>query len=78
MATATSRGGISVTHRVKLDINNWARQVYEILDNSKSKIVLKNKAGVSVGLGLLISRLIKIAERAIELYCGCCSGKTHP
>lgn len=56
-----------MTHRVKFDINNWARQVYEILDNSKSKIVLKNKAGVSVGLGLLISRLIKIAERAIEL-----------
>lgn len=56
-----------MTHRVKFDINNWARQVYEILDNSKSKIVLENRAGISMGLNLLMSYLIKIAERAIEL-----------
>ncbi|MGI6096472.1 MAG: hypothetical protein ACOYBL_13895 [Lachnospiraceae bacterium] len=54
-------------HRMKMDINNWVRQVDDVLSNSKSKIVRENRFGISIGLDLLLSYLQKIAERAIEL-----------
>lgn len=54
-------------HRMKMDINNWVRQVDDVLSNSRSKIVRENGYGISIGLDLLLSYLREIAERAIEL-----------
>lgn len=50
-----------------MDINNWVRQVDEVLSNSRSKIIRENGYGISVGLGLLLSYLKEIANRAVEL-----------
>lgn len=52
---------------MKMDINNWVRQVDDVLSNSRSKIVRENGYGISIGLDLLLSYLREIAERAIEL-----------
>ena len=52
---------------MKMDINNWMRQIDEVLSNSRSKIVRENRFGVSIGMDLLLSYLKEIAERAIEL-----------
>lgn len=54
-------------HRMKMDINNWVRQIDDLLSNSRSKIVRENGYGISIGLDLLLSYLKEIAERAIEL-----------
>lgn len=56
-----------MTHRMKMDINNWVRLVDEVLQNSRSKIVRENRFGISVGIELLLAYLKDIAERAIEL-----------
>lgn len=53
--------------RMKMDINNWVRQVDDVLSNSRSKIVRENRYGISIGMDLLLSYLKEIAERAIEL-----------
>ena len=53
--------------RMRLDINNWVRQVDDVLSNSRSKIIRENGYGISIGLDLLLSSLQEIAERAIEL-----------
>lgn len=53
--------------RMKMDINNWVRQVDDILSNSRSKIVREKRYGVSIGLDLLLAYLKEIAERAVEL-----------
>lgn len=53
--------------RMKMDINNWVRQVDDVLSNSRSKIVRENGYGISIGLDLLLSYLKEIAERAVEL-----------
>lgn len=50
-----------------MDINNWVRQVDEVLSNSRSKIIRENGYGISVGLDLLLSYLEEIANRAVEL-----------
>lgn len=50
-----------------MDINNWVRQVDDVLSNSRSKIVRENGYGISIGLDLLLSYLREIAERAVEL-----------
>ena len=50
-----------------MDINNWVRQVDEVLSNSRSKIIRENGYGISVGLDLLLSYLKEIANRSIEL-----------
>ena len=52
---------------MKMDINNWVRQVDEVLSNSRSKIIRENGYGISVGLDLLLSYLKEIANRAVEL-----------
>lgn len=52
---------------MKMDINNWMRQIDEVLSNSRSKIVRENRFGISIGMDLLLSYLKEIAERAIEL-----------
>ena len=52
---------------MKMDINNWVRQIDDLLSNSRSKIVRENGYGISIGLDLLLSYLKEIAERAIEL-----------
>nr|DAT62597.1 MAG TPA: hypothetical protein [Caudoviricetes sp.] len=52
---------------MKMDINNWVRQLDEVLSNSRSKIIRENGYGISVGLDLLLSYLKEIANRAIEL-----------
>lgn len=52
---------------MKMDINNWIRQVDDVLSNSRSKIVRENRYGIYVGLDLLLAYLKEIAERAIEL-----------
>lgn len=54
-------------HRMKMDINNWMRQIDDVLSNSRSKIVRENRFGISIGMDLLLSYLKEIAERAIEL-----------
>lgn len=54
-------------HRMKIDINNWCKQVDYILSNSRSKIVREKGFEVSIGLDLILSYLRKIAARAIEL-----------
>ena len=54
-------------HRMKMDINNWVRQIDDVLSNSRSKIVRENRYGISIGMDLLLSYLKEIAERAIEL-----------
>ena len=56
-----------MNRRMKMDINNWVRQVDDVLSNSRSKIIRENGYGISVGLDLLLSYLKEIAERAIEL-----------
>ena len=56
-----------MNHRMKMDINNWVRQVDDVLSNSRSKIVRENGYGISIGLDLLLSYLKEIAARAIEL-----------
>ena len=56
-----------MNRRMKMDINNWVRQVDEVLSNSRSKIIRENGYGISVGLDLLISYLKEIANRAVEL-----------
>ena len=56
-----------MNRRMKMDINNWVRQVDGVLSNSRSKIIRENGYGISVGLDLLLSYLKEIAERAIEL-----------
>lgn len=53
--------------RMKMDINNWGRQVNDILSNSRSKIVREKRYRVSIGLDLLLAYLKEIAERAVEL-----------
>lgn len=53
--------------RMKMDINNWVRQIDDVLSNSKSKIVRENRYGISIGLDLLLSYLKEIANRAIEI-----------
>ena len=53
--------------RMKIDINNWVKQIDYVLLNSRSKIVRENGYGISIGLDLILSYLRKIAERAIEL-----------
>ena len=53
--------------RIKMDINNWVRQVDDILSNSRSKIVREKRDGVYIGLDLLLAYLKEIAERAVEL-----------
>lgn len=50
-----------------MDINNWVRQVDDVLSNSRSKIIRENRYGISIGLDLLLAYLKEIAERAIEL-----------
>lgn len=54
-------------HRMKMDINNWMRQIDDVLSNSRSKIVRENRFGISIGMDLLLAYLKEIAERAIEL-----------
>ena len=56
-----------MNRRMKMDINNWVRQVDDVLSNSRSKIVRENRYGISIGMDLLLSYLKDIAERAIEL-----------
>ena len=56
-----------MNRRMKMDINNWVRQVNEVLSNSRSKIIRENGYGISVGLDLLLSYLREIANRAVEL-----------
>ena len=56
-----------MNRRMKMDINNWVRQVDEVLSNSRSKIIRENGYGISVGLDLLLSYLREIANRAVEL-----------
>lgn len=56
-----------MNRRMKMDINNWVRQVDEVLSNSRSKIIRENGYGISVGLDLLLSYLKEIANRAVEL-----------
>lgn len=53
--------------RMKIDINNWVKQIDYVLLNSRSKIVRENGYGISIGLDLILSYLRKIADRAIEL-----------
>ena len=50
-----------------MDINNWVRQIDEVLSNSRSKIIRDNGYGISIGLDLLLAYLREIANRAIEL-----------
>ena len=50
-----------------MDINNWVRQLDEVLSNSRSKIIREHGYGISDGLDLLLSYLKEIANRAIEL-----------
>lgn len=52
---------------MKMDINNWVRQVDDVLSNSRSKIIRENGYGISIGLDLLLSYLKEIADRAVEL-----------
>lgn len=52
---------------MKMDINNWVRQVDDVLSNSRSKIVRENRYGISIGMDLLLAYLKEITERAIEL-----------
>lgn len=52
---------------MKMDINNWVRQIDDVLSNSRSKIVRENGYGISIGLDLLLAYLKEIAERAVEL-----------
>lgn len=56
-----------MNRRMKMDINNWVRQVDEVLSNSRSKIIRENGYGISVGLDLLLLYLKEIANRAVEL-----------
>ena len=56
-----------MNRRMKMDINNWIRQVDDVLSNSRSKIVRENRYGISIGMDLLLAYLKEIAERAIEL-----------
>ena len=56
-----------MNRRMKMDINNWVRQVDEVLSNSRSKIIRENGYGISVGLDLLLSYLKEIANRSVEL-----------
>ena len=56
-----------MNRRIKVDINNWVRQVDDVLSNSRSKIVRENRYGISIGMNLLLAHLKEIAERAIEL-----------
>ena len=56
-----------MNRRMKMDINNWVRQVDEVLSNSRSKIIRENGYGISVGLDLLLSYLKEIENRAVEL-----------
>lgn len=56
-----------MNRRMKMDINNWVRQVDEVLSNRRSKIIRENGYGISVGLDLLLSYLKEIANRAVEL-----------
>lgn len=56
-----------MNRRMKMDINNWIRQVDDVLSNSRSKIVRENRYGISVGLDLLLAYLKEIAKRSIEL-----------
>ena len=60
-------GGEGVKRRMKMDINNWIRQVDDILSNSRSKIVREKRYGVYIGMDLLLAYLKEIAERAVEL-----------
>lgn len=53
--------------RMKMDINNWMRQIDDVLSNSRSKIVRENRFGISIGMDLLLAYSKEIAERAIEL-----------
>ena len=53
--------------RMKMDINNWVRQIDDVLSNSRSKIVRGSGYGISIGLDLLLAYLKEIAERAVEL-----------
>lgn len=53
--------------RMKMDINNWVRQIDDVLSNSRSKIVRESGYGISIGLDLLLAYLKEIAERAVEL-----------
>lgn len=53
--------------RMKMDINNWMRQIDDVLSNSRSKIVRENRFGISIGMDLLLAYLKEIAERAVEL-----------
>lgn len=59
--------GKNMNRRIKVDINNWVRQVDDVLSNSRSKIVRENRYGISIGMNLLLAHLKEIAERAIEL-----------
>lgn len=52
---------------MKMDINNWVRQVDYVLSNSRSKIIRENGYGISIGLDLLLCYLKEIADRAIEI-----------
>lgn len=52
---------------MKMDINNWVRQIDDVLSNSRSKIVRESGYGISIGLDLLLAYLKEIAERAVEL-----------
>lgn len=56
-----------MNRRIKMDINNWVRQVDDVLSNSRSKIIRENGYGISIGLDLLLSYLKEIADRAVEL-----------
>lgn len=56
-----------MNRRMKMDINNWVRQVDDVLSNSRSKIIRENGYGISIGLDLLLSYLKEIADRAVEL-----------
>ena len=59
--------GEGVNRGIKMDINNWVRQVDDVLSNSRSKIVRENRYGISIGMDLLLAYLKEIAGRAIEL-----------
>lgn len=52
---------------MKLDYNNLLRNINDILDNSRSKIIREEGWGVALGLNLLNKYMIKIAERALEI-----------
>lgn len=53
--------------RIKLDFNELAAQIGEVIEKGKrSKIVKKNADGIAVGMYLLSEYLIEIGELAVK------------